>query len=73
MDFLFKFLGKNRDIAYILSIPLLYHKKDFGIKIKGRHFFATSHGKSTCDATGGILKRLVMRHCIRSPPKEPIT
>ena len=49
------------------------HQKDFNIKITSYNFFATSHGKTTCDAIGGIVKRKVMRHCIRSPPEQQIT
>lgn len=49
------------------------HERDFGLKVISHNFFATSHGKSLCDATGGTLKRQVMRHCIRSPPESQIT
>ena len=35
---------------------LCLHFKDFGLKAEWI-FFATSHGKSTCDGIGGTVKR----------------
>uniref|UniRef100_A0A6P7F2F6 Uncharacterized protein LOC114325877 n=1 Tax=Diabrotica virgifera virgifera TaxID=50390 RepID=A0A6P7F2F6_DIAVI len=49
------------------------HEKDFGIKVTSYNYFATSHGKSVCDATGGSIKGQCMRHCIRSTPQDQIT
>ena len=49
------------------------HEKDFGIKVESYNFFATSHGKFTCDAIGNTLKRQVMRHSIRSFTEGQIT
>ncbi|XP_044596186.1 uncharacterized protein LOC123273063 [Cotesia glomerata] len=49
------------------------HEQDFGIKVTSYNFFATSHGKSVCDGTGGTIKRKVMRHCIRSSPDQQVT
>lgn len=49
------------------------HEKDFGIKVESYNFFATSHGKSPCDAVGGTLKRQVMRQSIRSFTEGQIT
>ena len=37
-------------------INLMYHKHDFNLKA-GHHFFAISHGKSSCDGIGGTIKR----------------
>ncbi len=36
------------------------HKIDFGIDAEW-HFFATSHGKSTCDGLGGTVKRFATK------------
>lgn len=52
---------------------VICHEKDFGMKVESWNFFATSHGKSSCDATAGSLKRQVMRHCIRSTPNSQVT
>ncbi|XP_074115144.1 uncharacterized protein LOC141537857 [Cotesia typhae] len=49
------------------------HDKDFNIKVTSYNFFASSHGKSLCDAIGGIIKRSVMRYCLRASPEEQIT
>ena len=51
---------------------ILLHEKDFNMKVVSYNCFATSHGKSPCDAIGGVVKRLVMHHCIRSPPDKQI-
>jgi hypothetical protein len=45
---------------------LLSHKKNFGIAAKW-HFFATSHGKSPCDAVGGTTKHLAARASLQHP------
>ncbi|KAL7296741.1 hypothetical protein TKK_0010152 [Trichogramma kaykai] len=52
---------------------IFFHEKDFGIAVKSYNFFATSHGKSPCDALGGTVKRMVMQHCIRFFPQDQIT
>ena len=49
------------------------HEKDFGIKVGTYNFFATSHGKNSCDGIGGTFKRTAVRHCLRSPPENQIT
>lgn len=49
------------------------HEKDFGIKVVSYNFFATSHGKTPCDAIGGVTKRTIMQHCLRSSPENQIT
>ena len=36
------------------------------------YFFATSHGKSTCDGTGGTVKRLTARSCLPTRNNEQI-
>jgi len=43
---------KNR---FILS-NLLFAKDDYGVTME-RHFFETSHGKSSADGLGGVIKR----------------
>lgn len=42
-------------------LNLCLFKKDFGINAEW-HFFATSHGKSPCDALGGAFKRNARNH-----------
>lgn len=43
---------------------LLHHESDYGIKASW-NFFATSHGKNTCDGIGGTVKRLARRHSLQ--------
>lgn len=43
-------------------------QKDFGIKAEW-HFFATSHGKSPCDAVGGTFKRNARNFNMKNPTK----
>ena len=50
---------------------LCYHVSDFGIEAQW-HFFATSHGKSPCDAIGGTVKRLVARASLQATTTEQI-
>ena len=38
---------------------LCHHHIDHGLDAEW-HFFATSHGKSPCDSSGGTVKRLVV-------------
>lgn len=47
-------------------LNLCLFKKDFGIEAEW-HFFATSHGKSPCDALGGTFKRNARNHNMKSP------
>lgn len=42
-------------------LNLCLFEKDFNLKSEW-HFFATSHGKSPCDALGGTFKRTVRMH-----------
>lgn len=52
---------------------LLKHKEDFGIEAEW-NFFASCHGKNSCDAIGAVLKRFVKLAAMRgktiSTPKE---
>lgn len=52
---------------------LMHHEADFGLKASW-NFYATSHGKNTCDGIGGTVKRLAARHSLQnrtiSSPKE---
>ena len=41
-----------------------FHFQDFKILAEW-HYFATSHGKSTCDGIGGTIKRLVYLFCLQ--------
>ena len=41
-------------------LNLCLHAKDFNVDAEW-HFFATSHGKNSCDAVGGTCKRIVRR------------
>ena len=50
---------------------LVNHEIDFGIKARW-HFFATSHGKSTCDGIGGTVKRLISRASLQATIKDQI-
>lgn len=45
-------------------LNLCLHEEDFGVKAEW-HFFATSHGKSSCDGIGATLKRLAARESLR--------
>lgn len=36
------------------------------------NFFATAHAKLLCDATGGILKRLMPKENLRRPYEDQI-
>lgn len=40
------------------------HKKKYGLEASWV-FYATSHGKSTCDIIGGTLKRSISRESLR--------
>ena len=44
---------------------LCYHEIDHGIQAQW-HFFATSHGKSPCDGTGGTIKQFVARETLQA-------
>ena len=44
---------------------LCHHHIDHGLDAEW-HFFATSHGKSPCDSSGGTVKRLVARSSLQA-------
>lgn len=48
------------------------HQREFGLEISSYNFFATSHGKSPCDAIGAVLKRGVAHAALRRPPNKQI-
>ena len=45
---------------------VIFHVQDFGITAEW-NFFATSHGKNSCDGIGGTVKRLATRASLQSP------
>ena len=45
---------------------LCFHEADFGMNCTWS-FFATSHGKSPCDGTGGTVKHLTTRASLQTP------
>ena len=47
-------------------LNLCFHRADFGIGCTWS-FFATSHGKSTCDGIGGTVKRITSRASLQQP------
>lgn len=47
-------------------INICNHEKDFGIETEW-HFFATAHGKGTCDGLGGTVKRLAAKASLQRP------
>lgn len=47
-------------------LNVYYHKEDFGLDCEW-HFFATSHGKSSCDGVGGAVKRETARASLQRP------
>jgi hypothetical protein len=50
---------------------LINHKNDFGITAEW-HFFATSHGESSCDAVGGTIKQPAARASLQHPYDKQI-
>lgn len=50
---------------------LCQHKKEFGIDAEWI-FFATSHGKSSCDGIGGTVKRVTARASLQRPREKHI-
>lgn len=52
-------------------INICNHNNDFGIETEW-HFFATAHGKGTCDGLGGTVKRLAAKASLQRPYHEQI-
>lgn len=52
-------------------INLCQHENDFGL-IAEWNFFASSHGKNSCDGIGGTTKREVTRASLKRPYNEQI-
>ena len=52
-------------------INLCHHKEDFGLDAEWV-FFATSHGKSPCDAIGGVVKRHITKRSLQRPLNNQI-
>lgn len=50
---------------------IVYHYKDFQI-VAIWTFFATAHGKSSCDGIGGNIKRCAANESLRRSPHEAI-
>ena len=50
---------------------IVYHFKDFNI-VAIWTFFATAHGKSSCDGIGGNIKRCAANESLRRSPNEAI-
>ncbi len=50
---------------------IVYHYKDFQI-VAIWTFFATAHGKSSCDGIGGNIKRCAANKSLRRSPHEAI-
>lgn len=86
MDKMLFYLKSVHDVARILYFTdgaasqyknyknltnLCHHKRDFGIDAEW-HFFATSHGKSSCDGIGGTVKRLVARASLQAATTDQI-
>ncbi|GBN70056.1 hypothetical protein AVEN_138700-1 [Araneus ventricosus] len=52
-------------------VNICHHESDFKLKSEW-HFFATSHGKSSCDGIGGTVKRLAARTSLHRPYNNQI-
>ena len=52
-------------------LNLTYHKQDFGYHATW-NFFATSHGKSPCDAIGGTIKRKLYSESLKRTLQDHI-
>ena len=50
---------------------LIFHEHDFQLKAEW-NFFATSHGKNSCDGVGGTIKRLAARASLQRPLSDQI-
>ncbi len=57
---------------YKTIINMMFHEADYwGIKAEW-HFFATSHGKNSCDGIGGTTKRLAAAHSLKATTEGQI-
>ena len=61
--------GQYKNCKNFLNLCL--HNGDFGVKCEW-NVFATNHGKSPCDGTGGRVKRLVTRASLQRPIRNQI-
>lgn len=52
-------------------INICHHKQDFNLDCEW-NFFATSHGKSSCDGIGGTVKRLTAKASLQRPVNKQI-
>jgi len=52
-------------------MKLCAHKTDFGLSTTWV-FFATSHGKSSCDGVGGTVKQLIRQKSLQHPINNQI-
>jgi len=50
---------------------LVHHKQDFGFTAEW-NFYATSHGKNSCDGVGGTVKHLATRASLQRPLDDQI-
>ena len=58
---------KNKKNLY----NICQHREEFGLEAEW-NFFATSHGKSPCDAIGGTVKRVATRASLQRPKENQI-
>ena len=63
-------VGQYKNYKNFLN--LCHHKHDFGLEAEWI-FFATSHGKSPCDAIGGTVKRQVTKRSLQRPLNNQIS
>ena len=50
---------------------IFHHEHDFQLKAEW-NFFATSHGKNSCDGVSGTIKRLAARASLQRPLSDQI-
>ena len=56
---------------YKNAINIVYHKADFNVEAEW-HFFATAHGKGSCDGLGATVKRGAIRASLQSEDNNHI-
>ena len=59
------------DKIFCFSDGLCHHLQDFNMDAEWI-FFATSHGKSSCDGVGGFVKHYVVKHSLQRPIHDQI-